>query len=125
MTCKYSSILEHPIFEELKPYFVLEPYLREGGGSANPRYRIWVRGMPQELEIKALKIQIECSKCHEPINPIRNGSVRGLYLAHSCLLEERVACSRSPLTAEEHKRIVEVLLGREVDSKEQDSFDWG
>ena len=99
-------------WRSLAPHIKLERYLREGGGSRNPRFRLELkRTTPEQVLEQAVHYQIKCAACWEKIHPVRKRNGGSPYIAVTCPLAVNVACSRSPLASVEYKRIAEILRG--------------
>ena len=104
------SIIDHPLWDDIKSYVVVQEYRREGG-TRNPRVRLEVKPMPPALQARALRIKVECVYCGDKMHPIRarkGKALRGedvakhLYYACACPLDVNVACSRSAAARNEY-----------------------
>jgi hypothetical protein len=81
------------LFQELKPWFAIQVYDRDGG-HAKPRKRIELKsGMPQELVAKALAFTAHCPACGRRMSPFRlrsragnqrGGNPQHIYFAAAC-----------------------------------------
>ena len=81
------------LFQELKPYIVIQVYDRDGGHK-KPRKRIELRaGMPRELVVKALAFTAHCPACGRRMSPFRlrsragnqrGGNPQHIYFAAAC-----------------------------------------
>jgi hypothetical protein len=96
------SVVTHPLFRLLVPYFKIELYDRDGGHS-HPRHRIELRDreLSDELLRRALQAEVACVRCGAPVHPFRarkkgrNGERPGhVYVAVACTLDCNKACSR-------------------------------
>jgi len=100
------GIMDHPAWDELKPYLEIEFYDRDGGHE-NPRIRIELKHLPAALSHRLQRIVMPCISCTKQINPLRRrkGSTHSsLYYACSCPLEESLVCCRGSLAAQEYER---------------------
>lgn len=98
------------IWEILKSFIKVEKYVREGGGSRNPRFRLELKkSTPEQTIEQALLFTGKCVTCGEEIHPVRARSGGNYYIAVTCPLSVNVACSRSPLASAEYKRIAEII----------------
>jgi hypothetical protein len=114
MTACPSSILAHPLWERLRPYFKIENCRGEGGRSGS-RFRIELEKLPPLLYGEALGIVVACCSCGRPVQPIRSRTLpgnkradaigHGLYYACACPLSVRYGCSRGHAAREEYQRI--------------------
>lgn len=101
-------------FAVIEPYIKLEEYLREGGGSEDPRIRIEFYPMPADVMRKALEFTMPCVACRAPLHPIRErGQGSGnLYYAPSCPLHVNIRCSRTRAPRDEYKRVAAAVRAR-------------
>jgi hypothetical protein len=105
------SVLGHPLFAELRPYFKVERCA--GDGWAKPRVRLEIRRLPPELYARALEMRMACVACGAIISPVRQRrapkrrgeSTGGLYFAPCCPLSQRIGCSRGPAAHLEYDRV--------------------
>lgn len=109
------SLLDHPLWMTILPYFVIETYDRDGS-ARDPRVRLELDRMPLGLTADALKIMIPCCACARPMHPIRQRKPPGakkrteargqcLYVAVACELAAGYGCSRGGKARDEYVRI--------------------
>lgn len=100
------SIVDQPIWPRVAAYLFVIEYDRDGGHE-DPRIRIELRGLPDQLSFDAQFVQMPCVECARPINPLRRreGDAHDrLYYAPTCQIGVRIACSRSASAAAEYDR---------------------
>jgi len=103
-----SGLVDSDFFPVIQPYIKIENYLREGGGSGNPRHRIEVhRHIPPAIRRQALEFEMPCVACGASIHPFRPRDKNGhLYYAPCCPLDRKLACSRGKAASDEYRRVV-------------------
>lgn len=100
------------LYRTLAPHIKVEKYLREGGGSRNPRFRLELkRTTPEQVITQALLYTTKCATCGKRIHPVRERSRGVAYIAVTCPLTVNVACSRNPNASAEYKRIAGIVRG--------------
>jgi len=109
--CDRITIRHHPLWPELRLYFRLEIYDRDGGHK-HPRYRIEVRDLPPELAGIAIGIYADCVACGRMIHPIRERKGAGMYYAPTCPLDVDVGCARGKAARAEYVTMREDLDAR-------------
>lgn len=99
------------IWTSLAPYIKVQKYVREGGGSKNPRFRLELKKTIPEQDFEyALHLTTKCVSCGEKIHPVRKRSGGTGYIAVTCPLSVNVACSRNHAAAStEYKRIAKLV----------------
>lgn len=110
------SIVVQPLWQQVKSYFKIEVYARDGGHK-KPRVRIEVLRMPPALEAQALGLTMPCVACGADIHPIRSrkppgnkrGAARHAYYAPCCPLSVNVGCSRGGAARDEYIRVKHIL----------------
>jgi hypothetical protein len=110
-----SATTELKIWPELRPYVVIEKYVRDGGSAKNARHRIELRALPWELRSRALAVTMPCVSCGGTIHPFRDrrspakrGRANGhVYFACCCPLETNISCSRGGEARDEYVRVAE------------------
>ena len=112
------GLVDYQFFKVIQPYIVIQPYVREGGGSRNPRHRIEIRScIPDALRAQALAFQMPCVECGNVINPFRRrGPARragagsgNLYYAACCPLAVRLPCSRGDAASREYRSVAAAM----------------
>jgi len=112
-----NSITFHPLWPELQPYVKDEPAPDAKGRKS--RVRLELVGLPDHLARKALKMEVACVSCGQPIFPIRArrgapkrgeeehapGIPKHLYIAVACPLQVSIGCSRGRAASVEYSRI--------------------
>lgn len=104
-----SSILQAPIWPDIKPFFEVEIYSKDGKG----RRRVEIKYIPDdELRKEAFDMVVSCPKCSEPHHPVRHreGAEKDMYFAASCPLEINYRCARSKVTSAEYNRVAEAVM---------------
>jgi hypothetical protein len=100
------------LWENLAPHIKVEKYVREGGGSRNPRFRLELkRNTPDEIMKQAVRVTAKCASCGKKIYPVRLRTRGIAYIAVTCPLTVNVACSRNPAASLEYKRIAGIVRG--------------
>jgi hypothetical protein len=107
------SITSHPLWEDLKPFIIIETYDRDGG-HPNPRHRIELSiPLHHPLFLQAIAISIPCAACKSLISPFRtrNPKLRGnpsgrLYFAATCPLNVNTSCSRGLAAKYEYINVI-------------------
>jgi len=116
-----SSLIDTKFWSVISPWIRAESYIREGGGSRNPRHRLEIKhDIPPSIARQALDFEMPCVACGfdiHPIRPRRAPSKRGngighLYIAPSCPLNVHIGCSRSKATSIEYEKIYKALKRR-------------
>lgn len=113
------SVIELPIWKEIRPYVVIEKYARDGGSEALARHRIEVRALPWDLRSRALATTMPCVSCGRAIHPFRDrlgapkhGRSHGhVYYAACCPLETNLACSHGAEARDEYVRVADDVHG--------------
>lgn len=110
------SMVLHPLWPALRPYFQIEECDRDGG-----RFRVEVQRLPDVLHAVALRVRVACCSCGHEMAPIRSRQPPGnkrnthvgqsLYYACACPLEVRIGCSRGIAARNEYRRIKLAVLG--------------
>jgi len=111
------SLVDTHFFPVIRPYIKRERYLREGGGSRNPRSRIEIRSnIPPDVQTKALDFEMPCVTCGAPNHPFRRRgpakrgvNIGHLYYAPTCRLRVNVGCSRAKAASAEYRRVIAAL----------------
>ena len=112
-TAHHTSVLTHPDWPTVAPYIRVEYYNRDGS-ARDPRFRLEVLTMPEDVAEVALKLEIGCPSCGRTIHPIRARALskrsraphkRHYYLAVACPLDVSVACSRGYAARDEYLKI--------------------
>lgn len=97
-----SGILIQPLWEELRPYVVVQRVPQDRKGRRE-RVRIELRNAPSHLMKAALRLVVPCPACGEGYLPFRMRhappkrgpeTFRGVYFAATCPLSVRLSCSR-------------------------------
>lgn len=105
------TFVKTPMFLRVVPYMDAPAYLREGGGSYNPRRRIeFIVALPPDFEIEALAYRKDCPSCGLSYNPIRRREGGGLYFACSCELDINISCSRRRAARQEADIVGQAVL---------------
>jgi len=108
------GLLDHDIWESLRPSVRIETYDRDGG-HRHPRHRIEVDTPADGILVrKFLAATIPCVVCGQRIHPVRQRQSKAvhLYIAVTCPLDVSYACARSAKAAEEYRRIVAAVRER-------------
>lgn len=85
------SIVNHPIWPEVRPFVHIHIYARDNG-----RHRIDIRTpADRTLYRRFLDATMPCVVCQRPIHPIRGEKRGGLYYACTCEQKQSLRCSRS------------------------------
>ena len=106
------SIVEHPLWPEIRPYVRIERYDRDGG-HGHPRYRIEVDPPNADRSAAWQVVMMRCVACGAPMHPIRErapannkrGNPRHLFYAATCPLRIRMGCARSAAARDEYLRV--------------------
>lgn len=108
-------------WKKFSPYIKIQKYVREGGGSKNPRFRIEISNKtPADIVTLMLEEEVNCVACGGLIHPFRQrqkfnpktkqrGKPGALYYACACPMNESIGCSRGDKAKEEYKLIAETL----------------
>jgi hypothetical protein len=102
------SLVDSKFFPVIREYLKIESYLREGGGSRNPRHRIECYPMPPVILRQALEFEMPCVACGAPNHPFRQraGGHGHLFYAPTCKLEVNIGCSRGRAASDEYRKVV-------------------
>jgi hypothetical protein len=108
------GLVASEFFGVIKPYIKVEDYVREGGGSNNPRHRIEIHSnIPSAVVREALDFEMPCVACGAAIHPFRRRgptkrgvNVGHLYYAPCCPLNVSVSCSRGRAASDEYRRVI-------------------
>ncbi|HEX4499825.1 MAG TPA: hypothetical protein VH187_01460 [Scandinavium sp.] len=114
------SLVDYQFFSVIHPYIIIQRYVREGGGSQNPRYRIEIKSdIPSAVKRQALAFEMPCVACGAVIHPFRQRgparrgvNIGNLYYAACCPLAVRLPCSRGEAASVEYRRIAAALANR-------------
>jgi len=105
------SIVQHPLWPEVKPFMRLEKYDRDGGHQ-HPRYRIEVTAPTSGIVLRELlALEMGCVSCGRTIHPIRmrQGKHGHLYYAATCELAVNYGCARSSAARREYQTVKDAL----------------
>lgn len=97
------SILSHPAWNELQPFFRIEVVGRDPGPQGN-RVRIEVvQPSDGRLARMFLALTMSCVACGRLIHPVRQREGRGhWYYAATCPLEKTFSCARGRAARQEY-----------------------
>ena len=114
-----SSIVDHPLWPELRPYVKIQycpqdTVVKKTG--RKPRFRIEFRKLPAELAVKALDIMVACPACGKAHDPVRQRKgkakrpeaeklVGAIYYGATHRIKENESCSKGNASSVEYQRI--------------------
>jgi len=111
------SVLEHPVWETVKPYF---------GERPNELRGLEVRGLPRDLSMRLQSLELACCTCGRMIRTFRQrkGSTWDhLYFSPACPSALSPGCSRGAECRDEVDRIRSHLAGNPVQRSQLGLFE--
>jgi hypothetical protein len=108
------SIVDHPVWDEIRPYWDVQSYDRDCTAKSGPRYRLELRKLPRPLSLRLRQLRQPCVACGREVQVLRQrrgSDGHDLYYAPSCPVAESAACSRGTEASIEYARVRAALEG--------------